>query len=302
MLFDKHGNGSEELYELTGLFYSTNNYKTIAAEITAASEVVGSIVGQDIIKAAEKSYDTPSPDMKLVDTVRLPIACLAIRNWAKQNLLAHEDTGRKMKTDEGDKVPFEWMVDRDDRELMEKYYRALDALWRFIDADRETWGTSLAENESLIENVEELEKVFPIEGSLYTFHMLLPLFVEVQRTKLERFVSASQMAEIRSSPDGDLAYHAKRYVILEALAKAVRRWSLSVFPLMVARRFAPSYQGNNEHSKATLQEIKWYLENIADDASDAKKELLGLLADGAERWKDVQLIPENDPRKKFFTC
>lgn len=302
MLFDKFGTGSNELSELTGLFYSSNNFNTIAAEISAATDTVASIVGRDIIAAAEESYDSMSPDMKLVDAVRLPIACLAIRNWAKQNLISHEDTGRKMKVEEGEKMPFEWMIDRDDRELQEKYYRALDGLWRYIDSDKDTWGTSLAENESLIQTVDELEKVFPIDGSLYTFHLLLPLFVEVQRTKLERFLRAVHLSEIRSNPDSALAYNARRYVILEALALAVRRWSLSVFPMMVARRFAPSYQGNNEFSKATLQEIKWYLENIADDASVAKEDIQSCLGENEGGWGKVKLIPDNDPRNKFFSC
>lgn len=303
MLFDKHGRGSEELYELTGLFYSSNNFRTISSEIAAATEVVASMVGHDIIVAAEDSYISTSPDMKFVDTVRLPVACLAIRNWAKQNLLAHEDTGRKMKVEDGDKMPFEWMIDRDDRELREKYYRSLDALWRYIDADRDKWGSSYAENESLIKTIDELEKVFPVEGSMYTFHLMLPLFVEVQRSKLEKFISAAKMVDIKTSPEGRLASLAKRFVILSALSVAVKRWSIAVFPLMVARRFAPSYQGNEELGKATLHEIEWYLGNLAYDIADVKAEIQELISsENAGGWNEVQLVPENDPRKKFFTC
>lgn len=302
MLFNRNNDGSQELYELTGLFYASNNFQTIAAEIEAATAVVASNVGHDIIADAEASYAGEAPDMELVNAVRTPIACLAIGNWAKQNLLSHEDTGRKMKVDENERVPFEWMIDRDDRELREKYYRALSALWAYLDAHRDTYGTPLEESESLVQTVDDLEKVVPVERSLYCFHLLLPLFVEVQRTKLEKFADASRMAEIRADRDGNLAWHARRYVILEALCLAVRRWSLTVFPLMVARRFAPSYQGNNEHAKATLQEMEWYLQGLTADAATAKTELQELLSDGVNGWADVKLVPDNDRRNKFFNA
>ena len=241
-----------------------------------------------------------NPDMVLLDAVRLPIACLAICNWAKQNLISHEDTGRKMKVDESEKTPFEWMVDRDDRELREKYYRAMDALYSHLEVT-EDWEHPVLKD-SLIKSLAELEWVFPVEGSYYCFYMMLPLFVEVQRTKLKRFLGAEKYESLLKSHDSGLEYPVRRFVVLEALTIAVKRWSLSAFPLMIARRFSPSYQGNRESSAASIEEMEWYLNELAVQSSVAREEILEELAQGENRWKDVAVIPENDRRNKFFNA
>lgn len=300
MLFNLHNDGSRELQELTGLFYANNSFATIAPEIRTATDTVASLVGEDIIKTAEDRYESLSPDMDFINVVRMPIACLAIMNWSKQNLVSHEDSGRKMKLNDNDKVPFEWMIDRDDRELREKYYRAMDALYAYMAKDPDKWGITAFETESVVRNVNDLERIFPIEQSSYCFHLLLPLFIEVQRTTIKKLIGVEGFETIKTDPDGEFAYHVRRLVVLKALAVAVRRWSLTVFPLMVARRFAPSYQGNNEHSLATLKEIDWYVQGLQADAAAAQTELQELMSGGANGWKEVRLLPENDKRKKFF--
>lgn len=298
MLFNKDYNGAAELHTLTGLYYAGNDFSAIAPEITAATHVVATMVGKEVIERAEKEYAAANPDMVLLDAIRLPIACLAICNWAKQNLISHEDTGRKMKVDESEKTPFEWMVDRDDRELREKYYRAMDALYSHLEANGD-WEHPVLKD-SIIKSLAELEWVFPVDGSHYCFYMMLPLFIEVQRTRLKKFLGGEKYEQLFKDHDSGLAYPARRFVVLEALAIAVRRWSLSAFPLMIARRFSPSYQGNKESSAATIQEMEWYLSELAVQSSVAREEMLEELAQGENRWKDVQVIPDNDRRNKFF--
>ena len=71
---------------------------------------------------------------------------------------------------------------------------------------------------------------------------------------------------------------------------------------MVARRFAPSYQGNNEASRVTLRETTAFLQDLKSDIAEAEHELKELCAETNNTWNKVVLIPQNDPRKKFFTC
>jgi hypothetical protein len=48
----------------------------------------------------------------------------------------HTNNGRKMRQDEGEKLPFQWMLDNDNAALEKRYYRALDDLIKFLDRSK----------------------------------------------------------------------------------------------------------------------------------------------------------------------
>ena len=50
---------------------------------------------------------------KILVAVQRAVAFLAISRYARLTGLSHGDTGRKIKTDDNEKIPFEWMIDRD---------------------------------------------------------------------------------------------------------------------------------------------------------------------------------------------
>ncbi len=77
MLFNKHGNGSLELYELTGTIQAGIPFDSLKAEVESASEEVRSIVGAAVFEAAQEAYDADERH-DFVNAVRLPVACLAI--------------------------------------------------------------------------------------------------------------------------------------------------------------------------------------------------------------------------------
>jgi hypothetical protein len=59
------------------------------------------------------------------------------RLHAPSNDVAHTNNGRKMRQDEGEKLPFQWMLDNDNASLEKRYYRALDDLIKFLDRSKE---------------------------------------------------------------------------------------------------------------------------------------------------------------------
>lgn len=101
--------------------------------------------------------------------------------------------------------------------------------------------------------------------------------------------------------DGPLMEACRRYVVLKAVWTAVGRWSLEVFPLAVARRFAPTYQGNKSSRAADLKEISWYLDRLEKEIAAAKEEILEDIS-GRGRYEGYRMLPENDPKNKFFTA
>ena len=56
MLFDKVQNGSEELNSLTGQWFASTPFYLIRTEIDFAAQELGSVVGSEVVEAAEKAY------------------------------------------------------------------------------------------------------------------------------------------------------------------------------------------------------------------------------------------------------
>ena len=175
--------------------------------------------------------------------VRMPIALLAILNFSKQNLVSHKDTGRKLKVDDNEKVPFEWMIDRDDREQLERYYRSLDALYAYLMETDQEWSEKHSSKETVVSRLCEFEDVYPISGSYYCFYMFQPLMLEVQRRQLQKIVGTDDIKFAIDNPSTPLACAMREYVVLGALIKGVQRWSVSVFPAIVARMFFTELSG-----------------------------------------------------------
>ena len=305
--FNKDNNGAAELQSLTGVYYAANSYELIAGEIHDASREVAEIIGEGVAQRAEQAYNSGT-DTELVRAVQTPIACLAMSRYFRQTIISHEDSGRKLKIDENEKVPFEWMLDRDDKAMRERYFRSLDSLFAYLDkAKIAEWENSRMYNLtklSIVRNIHDFEAIYPIEQSRYTFFMLLPLIVEVQATKLHRVLGdvwERINGETVEDKDRNLLHCAQRVAVLEAVLIAVERWSIEVFPQSVARRFLPTYQGHNASHSATTTEIDWYLNKLRAQADEAMQDIMAEVR-GGNQYKDLQLHPENSPKKKYFTA
>lgn len=298
-LFNRDGNGAQELNTLTGFYYASNDFRNISGEIDFATREIASMVGREVMKSAADAYQNGESN-DLVTHLQRAIASLAVCRYVKQTAVSHEDTGRKVKVDEGDKMPFEWMLDRDDRALREKYYRSLDALFGYLEEENtDEWKSSQQKkmlDESIVKTLFDFERVYPIENSYYTFFMLLPLIVEAQDTILKPKVGDEWAQRVKQN-----SAVALRVVVLNAVCIAATRWSIEVFPLSIARRFSPTYQGNKAATSATMVEIEHYISSLRKQADDALNLLLSELS-GQNRYDDYPLLPNNDKKKKYFTA
>lgn len=306
MLFDKVQNGSEELNSLTGQWFASTPFYLIRTEIDFAAQELGSVVGSEVVEAAEKAY-LGGTDPDFVDAVRLPVAFRAIARYAQLSGVSHEGTGRKVKMDDNEKMPFEWMIDRDDRAMLDRYYRALDALYRYLEKNEvASWMSSpmrALTGRCIVRNLNEFERFYPVDGSQYAWHLFVPLIVDAQENVVEPFVGAEIWERILSADGSDdatalrLRSRAALLAVLIALITAARRWSLDILPLSVARRFSPSYQGNRESRAAETREIDWFIEKTTAQIVQVKDDLKKLAGTAGEAC----LLPENDPANKFAT-
>lgn len=300
-LFNKNQDGSKELEELTGQWYASSPFRLIETEIRFAADEVARLVGSDVVKEAADAYNEDEKP-ELVVAVRLPVACLALMRYAKLSGVSHESTGRKVKIDDNERSPYEWQIDRDDSAMRERYFRALDALYTYLETSgNENWKVSAkktATGESIVRNIQEFEAVYPIDGSYYVYYLLQALVIERQRAVIEPFAGDKWASIADGSADERVLSLARRAAILNAVIIAGTRWSLEVFPVEIARRFSPTYQGNRSNRAATMDEIDWYVGNLKAEVKDALTDLAVLIND---EKTEPRLLPVNDRRNKFFT-
>lgn len=313
MIFNKNGKGSDELYQLSGTFQASTDFNAIAAEIDSATAEVSDIVGPAVMTAAEEIYAKEQPDadeQKFLQAVQRAVAYLAIGRYARLTGLSHGDTGRKIKTDENEKIPFEWMIDRDDREMRERYFRALDALFTLLESadPQSSWGQAWQGSEArslvlklVVKTLRDAECVYPLEHSRYMFHMLAPVIKEIQDTRLRNIIGAERLEKLIDGDESvrDIRSQSIRFTMLLAMATAAKRWSVEVFPLSVARRFHPTYQGNRTSVQASTAEMEWYIDKLESQAKDAALELQTAIT--GNPYEGIELVPENSPHNKYFT-
>lgn len=305
-LFNYTGAGSRELETLTGQWYASSPFRLIETEIVFAEREVERLAGPGVFARAVQAYSQvplPPEDLPLLDAVRLPVACLALLRHSALTGVSHESTGRKVKMDDNERSPFAWQIDRDDRAMQERYYRALDAMYSYLEESAQPDWTSGETRrlcaDSIVKTIGQFEAVYPVDGSYYVYYMLLPLVIEQQRSVLEPRAGAKWAAIADgSAPEAQLAL-ARRAAILGAVITAGLRWSLEVFPLEIARRFSPTFQGNRANRAAMTEEIDWYVGKLKEEKENALNDLTELLADGTAIAPKA--IPQNDPANKFFT-
>ena len=180
-------NSSEELRQLTGNYYANNDFSKVVGDIEQATEELTELVGEKVMELAAAGENT-----ELLKKVQRPIAILATLRLYRKNDLSHEDDGRKFKvsTDGTDKLPWEWQLDRDDAMHLEEYYRAVDALIRYLNkTNLKEWtdsDTYIETQKLIIRSGRELSRYFPTEGSERLYLMLVPFIREVQTRTVSR--------------------------------------------------------------------------------------------------------------------
>ncbi len=305
MIFNKDKNGAQELRELTGNYYANNKFDKISGEIELATEELSSLIGDEVVKLAEKYYTEPDKDTdaELVRKVQRPVAILATLRMYRKNDLSHEDDGRKFKmaTDNSEKLPWEWQLDRDDALHLEEYYRAVDILIRYLNKKelKEWTDTSLYKLSQtlIIRNGEAFDGYFPIERSERMYLMLVPFIREAQMLTVKRAYGSEweELLKEKEPSETDAHFAACKAVALLAMSMALRRLSLSAIPGGVIRKFMTE-NGMGESEPASLKDVERVAGWMADDAATWVNEMK-LARDGGP--VHYELLPKNDRRNKY---
>lgn len=300
MLFDKKGTGTDELRQLISFLYKGTKFEDIVPDLELAHEEMQDIVGPEVMGVAEAhyildKYENPGTDeekllTKLVKHLQLPIAYLAYKEFAPLNDIGHDGNGRKMTLGEDEKMPFEWLLERDDQAILSKAYKTTDRLIKFMDDNvdnapiSDTWATSETYGLSkscFINTASEFDAIFPIEKSRRFFLVILPFMKENEIKRIRPVVGAELFETLKEKiKDKDLTPEDKALLtfikvplVLLTLSDAVKRLSIQVLPNGVFQNYTSDRMTQKANAPALASAKKAMITSLDADI----KEHLSLL-------------------------
>jgi hypothetical protein len=271
MLFNKNGNGSVELKKLLGFIYASIEFENLETYIDIAqNDLIEDVIGQEIYDVAQAHYDSPdyehddsgsgsgddrtSEDLtNLVHKLQLPIALMAYRNYANSADLTHSNKGRQIFVSENEKPAFEWMVKRDEENILNTAFRSTDLALKFLEDNIDLFpeyanSDAYAKQKGhFINTAKDFDSIFPIEKSRRLFVVLIPFINEIERKTLKAILGKDLYDELKAYITGDdsgsdleeLLDYVQPALALLTMAMAVRRLPVRVLPSGIFQSYVP---------------------------------------------------------------
>ncbi len=239
-LFDRDGNGSEEITAAVGIISNGITFDKWRPLIPFGIRDVVAIVGREPVEALADYYENgESDDAAMADALAYLQQAVAFFTWLKiiPTLDAqHGDTGRAKSLGENEKGLTALQEFKDEENILRLAYEATDALVEALDREAfPFWIESPKYRQReglLIRSKEEFDNYYII-GSHRLFVTLVPIIREVQGATVAP-VLGKYLALILSGEDSDtftlMKATAARAVALLTMQKAVERLPVEVIP------------------------------------------------------------------------
>ncbi len=243
-LFDRDGNGSEEITAAVGIISNGITFDKWRPLIPFGIRDVVAIVGREPVEALARFYNRYEvPDDEFPQQAVVPLRYLqqavAFFTWLKliPTLDAqHDETGRAKRLGENEKGLTALQEFKDEENILRLAYEATDALVEALDREAfPFWIESPKYRQReglLIRSKEEFDNYYII-GSHRLFVTLVPIIREVQGATVAP-VLGKYLAPILSGEDSDtftlMKATAARAVALLTMQKAVERLPVEVIP------------------------------------------------------------------------
>lgn len=271
MLFNKDNKGSEELKGLLGFIYASIEFDNLKTYIDIAqNDIIEDVIGQEIYDVAQAHYnsddyetddsgsgsgsDRTSEDLtNLVHKLQLPIALMAYRNFANSNDVTHSNKGRQIFVSDEEKPAFEWMVRRDEENIVNTAFRSTDLLLKFLEDNIDLFPEYAAsdayakQKELFINTAKDFDSFFPIEKSRRLFVVLVPFIKEIERKTIKPILGNDKFVELKNYITGDdsgsdmeeLLSYVQPALALLTMSIAVRRLPVRVLPSGIFQSYVP---------------------------------------------------------------
>lgn len=326
LLFNKNNNGSEELSAITSNYYESNQFDRIKVKVTLAQEKVALVISLAVMNKAIAHYksdrymasDETEAELLLtglVQHIQMPVAYLATHEYYKANELTHDDTGRKMKIDATtERTPWQWQIDRDDELSIRTYYRSLDRLIAFLDANANSideWKNSDARavaNSLFVRSAGEFSRWFPIDDSGVFYYAVVPFIRKVERERinpalgeLAQTLKDARLAGTETDTQKDIIESIQNCIPLFVMAEAVKRLSIQILPDGVVQNYFSDRMDRKASQAAALAHIKELSALFYADAEKAFDAVKRMVANEETLPPDISdFVAPNDSANKYF--
>mgnify|MGYP006439812645 FL=1 len=268
LLFNPSGFGIN-FKELLGFVSADIEFILIKPDIINATKEIIRLIGKDTYDIIHTAYDAENKD-DLVHACRYAIAVNAVRLYAPSGDLSHTSNGRVMRSTENEKSAFEWMLDRDDKNLEIKYYRAIDNLLELLQEESTFTSSDNYKKltELIITKTDDFDDFYPIESRLLLLKLIPGIrLAEIQ--KLRPIMSQSDFEQAHtdiSQLDDDLQINIKGALINAALAWSMTRLSINLMPEGVKQKITDTDSTTKGKKTPELLEHNLAAQNFNKDA------------------------------------
>jgi len=306
-LLFKDETGTEELNTLLGFLDEDILYSHLKGKLITATNDVINLIGAATYALAVTEYEKEKGDALLIFAVRNPIAIQAYRKYAPHNDLSHTNSGRLSRLEANQKSPFQWQIDKDDAALERSYYEALDYLIKYLDANINSWKATkeykLTHN-LFIRTASEFDDFFPIGNSRLLFLKLASGLRRCENKEIKSRLGKELFTALKADPSSneELFYKVQEATVYYALAWAMRRLSLQLFPEGVLQ----GYKSDRIHGKASkpaenneAYSVAYYFEKDAKETFSEIEEMVYELNKLPSEVKEP-ITFQPDPNNKFL--
>lgn len=240
-LFNRHGDGGTEIVTAIGLISNDVDFSKWEPVLPLGIRDVTAIIGPEPVQALAEFYDGDfvDGDTAMPEALAHLQQAVALFTWLKiiPTLDAqHDGTGRSRRLGENEKGLTALQEYKDERNILQMAYEAVDALIEVMDREEfEFWTESRKyrlRKGLLIQSKEEFDEYYTI-GSHRLFVTLLPIIREVQGAQVAP-VLGRYMPQLLAYEDQDitdlLREPACRAVALLTMQKAIERLPVEVIP------------------------------------------------------------------------
>lgn len=240
LLFDKEGNGAQELVDALGMVSDNIDFTKWKPVIPLAARQLNGIIGTDVLlKITSIYWDSTEPTEEEKEAVYMTQRAVAFFAWTKviPTLDAqHGGSGRQKKLGENEKGLTALQEYKDEQNILNLAYEAVDALVECLEEHAFDFWTSSEKKRQmdllLIRTKDEFDFFYHI-GSHRMFLVMVPIMREIQRSDLIPVVGQERFAKLLAG-DTELSElileDCQRPLALLAVKKAVERLPIELIP------------------------------------------------------------------------
>lgn len=248
LLFNHNNNGQTEIKEILGFLDGGFTYANLEPDITLNTPYLIDLIGQAVYDKIMGYYEdngsvTGAEEIErhksALQYSRLYILSMAYHDFASDNDLSHGNSGRSFRSEENQKIPWEWQLQASNSSIKRRAYKALDQLMLLLDSSGWTeWTTSDQYKKAksvFIENTNQFDSVFPIQKSGQLYYKLVPFMDDFENDTIAPILTQSVFDALKAnnSPSDDekkLILAIKKAIAYLSLGKAYKAFPVEMFP------------------------------------------------------------------------